>query len=156
MSDGKAPGDEAIAYEAQLHPVIFAPPVVIFVGGIAAIFFNPLAAIALLLFSIVAIVGAYWKLSTTRIIVTNQRVIYRTGVIGRRTIEMSKDKIESIDVSQSILGRLFDFGSLTVKGTGGGIEAIHNVAAPFALRNRVAGEGSEPAWMPGISEPAKT
>jgi hypothetical protein len=66
---------------------------------------------------------------------------------------MNKDKIESIDVSQSILGRVFDFGSVTVKGTGGGIEAIRNVAAPFALRHQVAGEVSAPAWMPGVSAP---
>jgi uncharacterized membrane protein YdbT with pleckstrin-like domain len=156
MSAPSTAAEEQVAYEAHLHPIILGPPVVLFVGGIVAIFVNPLAAIALLLFSIVAIVSAYWKLSTTRIVVTTRRVIYRTGVIGRRTIEMNKDKIESIDVSQSVLGRLFDFGSVTVKGTGGGIEAIQNVAAPFALRHRVAAEGSEPAWMPGISEPVKT
>ena len=156
MSETKAPSEEDISYEAQLHPIILAPPLAIFAGGIGSIFFNPIAAIALLLFSIVAIVGSYWKLSTTRIIVTPRRVIYRTGVIARRTIEMNKDKIESIDVAQSILGRLFDFGSVTVKGTGGGIEAIHHVAAPFALRDRVAALGGEtPSILPGISEPAK-
>ena len=152
MSDAKAPAEEGVTYEAQLHWVIFAPPLVIFLAGIVAIVFNPLAAIGLLLVSIVAVVGAYWKLATTRIMVTPRRVIYRTGYVARRTVEMNKDKIESIDVNQSVLGRLFDFGSVTVKGTGGGIEAINNVAAPFKLRHRVAAEGAEPAWLPGISE----
>lgn len=152
MSDAKVPSEEGVTYAAQLHWVIFGPPIVIFVGGIVAIVFNPLAAIGLLLVSIVAVVGAYWKLATTRIMVTPRRVIYRTGYIARRTVEMNKDKIESIDVNQSVLGRLFDFGSVAVKGTGGGIEAINNVAAPFELRHRVAAEGAEPAWLPGISE----
>ena len=100
-------------------------------------------------------VAAYWKLLTTRILITPKRVIYRTGYIGRRTIEMYKDKIESIDVSQSILGRLLDFGSITVKGTGGGIEEIANVVAPFALREHVAALGAVPSPLPGISDTAR-
>ena len=132
-----------------------AAPLAVFVGGLVAIPFNVMGAIGLLLASIVAVLAAYWKLATTRIIVTPKRVIYRTGVIGRRTVEMNKDKIESIDVSQPILGRFFDFGSVTVKGTGGGIEAIPNVASPFALRDRVAAMGASRRWLPGISDSAK-
>jgi uncharacterized membrane protein YdbT with pleckstrin-like domain len=143
MSETKTPVAEGITYEARLHWVIFGAPLVLFVGGLAIIPFNAMGAIGLLLASIVAIFAAYWRLTTTRIIVTPKRVIYRTGVIGRRTVEMNKDKIESIDVSQPILGRFFDFGSVTVKGTGGGIEAIHNVVAPFELRKRVAAHDSD-------------
>ena len=128
----------------------------LFAAGLAAIAFHTLVAIVLLLASVAAILHAYVKLVTTRIVVTNRRVVYRTGLIARRTLEMNKEKIESIDVSQSIPGRLLDFGSVTVKGTGGGIEAIHNVAAPFALRNNVAADGDEAAWLPGISEAAGT
>jgi uncharacterized membrane protein YdbT with pleckstrin-like domain len=152
MSETKTPVEEKVTYEARLHWVIFGAPLALFVAGLAIIPFNPLGAIGLLLASVAAILAAYWKLATTRIIVTPKRVIYRTGVIGRRTVEMNKDKIESIDVSQPILGRLFDFGSVTVKGSGGGIEAIANVASPFALRDRVAAQGTETTWLPGISE----
>jgi uncharacterized membrane protein YdbT with pleckstrin-like domain len=142
MSETKA---EDVTYEARLHWVIFGAPLVLFIGGLGLIAFNPFGAIGLLLASIVAILAAYWKLATTRIIVTPKRVIYRTGVIGRRTLEMNKDKIESIDVSQPMLGRFFDFGSVTLKGTGGGIEAIHNVVAPFELRKRVASHHGDAA-----------
>jgi uncharacterized membrane protein YdbT with pleckstrin-like domain len=152
MSETKAPSEESITYEARLHWVILGAPLVLFIGGLVIVPWNPLAAIGLLLASIVAVFAAYWKLATTRIIVTPKRVIYRTGVIGRRTVEMNKEKIESIDVSQPILGRFFDFGSVTVKGTGGGIEAIPNVASPFVLRDRVAAHGGETTWLPGISD----
>ena len=156
MSETKTPTEEDITYEARLHWVIFGAPLAIFVGGLVAIPFNVMGAIGLLLASIVAVFAAYWRLATTRIIVTPKRVIYRTGVIGRRTVEMNKDKIESIDVSQPVLGRFFDFGSVTVKGTGGGIEAIPNVASPFALRDRVAAHDGEPhSWLPGISDSAR-
>jgi uncharacterized membrane protein YdbT with pleckstrin-like domain len=150
MSEPTPKPDDPVTYEARLHWILFAPPLAFFVGGLVAIIFNPLAAIAFLCLSIVGMVTAYWKLLTTRIMITHRRVIYRTGYIARRTVEMNKDKIESIDVNQSILGRLLDFGSITVKGTGGGIEAIPNVSAPFSLREHVAAMGAVPSWLPGI------
>jgi uncharacterized membrane protein YdbT with pleckstrin-like domain len=150
MSDATTTPADAVTYEARLHWILFAPPLAFFAGGLGFAFFNPIAAIAFLCLSIVGVVGAYWKLLTTRIVITHRRVIYRTGYIARRTVEMNKDKIESIDVNQSILGRLLDFGSITVKGTGGGIEAIPNVSAPFSLREHVAAMGAEPSWLPGI------
>ncbi len=153
MADVETRADESVTYEAQLHWILFVPPVVLFAAGLVAIAFQTVIAIALLLASIAAILHAYVRLITTRIIVTDRRIVYRTGLVARRTLEMNKEKIESIDVSQSIPGRLLDFGSVTVKGTGGGIEAIHQVAAPFMLRNQVAARGSEVSWLPGISEP---
>jgi uncharacterized membrane protein YdbT with pleckstrin-like domain len=155
MSEATSVPGDAVTYEARLHWILFSPPLAFFAGGLAAVFFNPFAAIAFLCISVIGIVGAYWKLATTRIVITQKRVIYRTGYVARRTVEMNKDKIESIDVNQSILGRLLDFGSICVKGTGGGIEAIPNVSAPFSLREHVAAMGGERSWLPGISEPAK-
>jgi uncharacterized membrane protein YdbT with pleckstrin-like domain len=154
MSEASTAPADGVTYEARLHWILFAPPLAFFVGGLVFIIFNPLAAIAFLCLSIVGMVAAYWKLLTTRIVITHRRVIYRTGYIARRTVEMNKDKIESIDINQSILGRLLDFGSIKVKGTGGGIEAIPNVSSPFALREHVAAIGGEPSPLPGISEPA--
>ena len=154
MSEASTVPTDGVTYEARLHWILFAPPLAFFVGGLAFIIFNPIAAITFLCLSIIGMLAAYWKLLTTRILITHKRVIYRTGYIARRTVEMNKDKIESIDVNQSILGRLLDFGSITVKGTGGGIEAIPNVTAPFALREHVAALGAEPSPLPGISEPA--
>jgi uncharacterized membrane protein YdbT with pleckstrin-like domain len=156
MSPEQSQAKDAVTYEARLHWILFAPPLAFFAGGIGLAFFNPLVAIAFLCLSVIGIIGTYWKLLTTRILITPKRVIYRTGYIARRTIEMHKDKIESIDVRQSVLGRLLDFGSITVKGTGGGIEAIPNVVAPFALREHVAALGAAPSPMPGIADAARS
>jgi uncharacterized membrane protein YdbT with pleckstrin-like domain len=150
----EASTEEAPVYQARLHWIIFAPPIALFAAGAVAAVFQPVTAIVLLLASIAAIVGAYFKYATTLIVITDRRVLYQTGFIARNTTEMRKEKIESIDVSQSVLGRLLDFGAVTVKGTGGGIEAIHNVAAPYELRRHVAAEGDEQPFMPGIVEEA--
>ena len=129
---------ETVTYQARLHWILFAPPLALFVGGLAMIGWQPRSAIGLLLASAVAMVATYVKFASTEIVITDARVIYRTGLIGRKSIEMRKDRIESIDVSQSVLGRILDFGAVTVKGTGGGIEALQNVAAPFEVRGHVA------------------
>jgi uncharacterized membrane protein YdbT with pleckstrin-like domain len=58
-------------------------------------------------------------------------------LIQRHTIEINIDKIESADVDQSILGRIFGFGSITIRGTGEGVEPLRNIAQPLQLRNAV-------------------
>ena len=73
----------------------------------------------------------------TEIAVTDRRIILKRGLIQRHTIEINMDKVESVDVDQSILGRIFDYGTVTVHGTGTGIEPLRNVSAPIALRNAV-------------------
>jgi uncharacterized membrane protein YdbT with pleckstrin-like domain len=55
----------------------------------------------------------------------------------RHTIEISMDKVESVDVDQSVLGRTFGYGDVTVRGTGEGIEPLRMVASPIELRNAV-------------------
>jgi len=71
----------------------------------------------------------------TEIAVTTKRVIYKHGFIRRITSEMNMDKVESVIVTQSILGRVLDYGSLHVMGTGEGMELLHKITAPLALRN---------------------
>ena len=50
---------------------------------------------------------------------------------------MNMDKVESVQVGQSILGRMFDFGTVKILGTGEGFEALRTVARPIALRNSI-------------------
>ena len=88
----------------------------------------------------VAIAALYWTVKawfhrwTTETDVTNLRVVHKTGFIKRRTFEMSLDKVESVDVNQSILGRLLNYGSVTVRGVGEGAETIDTIASPLDFR----------------------
>jgi hypothetical protein len=50
---------------------------------------------------------------------------------------MNMDKVESMDVDQSILGRMLNYGDITIRGTGVGIEPLHNIASPLEFRNQV-------------------
>jgi uncharacterized membrane protein YdbT with pleckstrin-like domain len=60
-----------------------------------------------------------------------------SGFISRHTVEMNMDKIESVDVDQSLLGRMLNYGTIHVLGTGEGIESLRRIAAPLALRSAI-------------------
>ena len=87
--------------------------------------------------AVVLAIPAWLRRLATEVAVTDRRVIYKTGLIQRHTIEINIDKIESADVDQSIVGRLFGFGSITIRGTGEGVEPLRNIAQPLQLRNAV-------------------
>ncbi|MEO7726756.1 MAG: PH domain-containing protein [Burkholderiales bacterium] len=74
------------------------------------------------------------KYSSTELAVTNKRIIVKSGLIQRNTTEMFLEKVESIQVDQGIMGRMLDFGSITVSGTGGDKSPVNNVAHPIEFR----------------------
>jgi uncharacterized membrane protein YdbT with pleckstrin-like domain len=88
----------------------------------------------------VALFAAWFRRWTTEIAVTDRRIIYKRGFVRRRTIEMHLDKVESVDVDQTILGRIFDYGDITIRGVGVGIEPLTKVDSPLAFRNHVTAE----------------
>lgn len=69
--------------------------------------------------------------------VTDRRIIAKTGLIRHRTLELLLTIIESIGVSQPLMGRILNYGTVTVVGTGGTRESFHNVKGPMEIRKRV-------------------
>ncbi len=82
-------------------------------------------------------VTAWFHRWTTETDVTNFRVVHKTGFIKRQTFEMSVDKVESVDVNQSILGRILDYGDVTVLGVGEGGKTLDMISSPLAFRNAI-------------------
>ena len=68
---------------------------------------------------------------------TDRRVIQKSGFISRKTAEMNIHQVERVEVNQSILGRIFDYGSIQIHGSGQGLEGLENVAEPLALRTSI-------------------
>jgi uncharacterized membrane protein YdbT with pleckstrin-like domain len=68
--------------------------------------------------------------------ITNRRVIMKTGLISRKTLEMNLSKIESVNVDQSILGRMLGYGSIKIIGTGGTTEEFRNIREPLTFRKK--------------------
>ena len=80
---------------------------------------------------------------TSEFAITNKRVIIKTGLISRKTIEMNLHKIESVTVNQSILGRILGYGDLQIIGTGGTREKFKNIKNPITFRKKFQELSSE-------------
>src|ERR1700684_1391670 len=93
------------------------------------------AAVVAAVVALVLTAKAWFHRWTTETDVTNLRVVHKTGFIKRRTFEMSLDKVESVDVNQSILGRILNYGNVTILGVGEGKETISTIASPLEFRN---------------------
>lgn len=78
--------------------------------------------------------AAFIRYKTTELAITNKRVIAKFGFISRHTIEMNINKVESIQVTQSIFGRLLDFGTLIIAGTGSQQAPIPGISDPMGFR----------------------
>jgi hypothetical protein len=147
------PGEQ-IRHTASIHWIVYWPGVVMLI--VAAVLwwygiYRPAWATPLMatlfdyLALIVALIGLvllfrewfiWW---TTEIAVTDRRVVYKQGFIWRHTNEMLMEKVESVKVYQPILGRILDYGDVTVLGTGEGFETLRTISAPLDLRNHITG-----------------
>jgi len=85
----------------------------------------------------VAALGPCINKKTAEFAVTNKRVLMKCGFINRRSVEIMLNKVESIAVNQGILGRVLDFGTIIVGGTGGTKDPFHNIAAPLEFRQKI-------------------
>ena len=75
--------------------------------------------------------------NATEMAVTNKRVIVKTGIIDRRTIELLLQRIESIAVEEPGMGRILGYGTVIVRGTGGTPEVFPQIARPLEFREQV-------------------
>lgn len=72
--------------------------------------------------------------------ITDKRVIMKSGLISRYAFENSLDRIEGVEISQSIMGRIFDYGSIRIRGVSGTNELFSAVRYPFRFRYKVLEE----------------
>ena len=105
---------ESIEYETTYHWIIF-----ISLRALFTLFIAPLI--------------DRW---TNEFAITNKRVIIKIGFFRRRTIELNLTKIESVNVLQSVLGRILGFGSIVIVGTGGTKEIFPNIRGPLKFRKK--------------------
>ena len=148
IDDILQPG-EKVLYSTNAHWVFYLPAIGAWIVAIGLFILSRLAIadalvlVALAAAAVMALVALYWTVRawfhrwTTETDVTNMRVVHKTGFIKRRTFEMALDKVESVDVNQSIMGRLLNYGDVTIMGVGEGRETITTIASPLSFRNSI-------------------
>ena len=149
IDDILQPG-EKVLYSTNAHWIFFLPAIGLW--GVAGVFLalsgmvpagSPLMLVCWAMAAIMALIALYKTVTawfhrwTTETDVTNLRVVHKTGFITRKTFEMSLDKIESVDVDQSIAGRIFDYGDVTILGVDNSEEKLQTVTSPLAFRNAI-------------------
>jgi len=92
---------------------------------------------ALLVCGIVAILAGAVRRNATEMAVTTRRVVVKQGLLSRKTIEMLLNKIETVEISEPMAGRMLGYGSITIVGTGGTSEPFHRIAHPLRFRSEV-------------------
>lgn len=102
----------------------------------------------------VAVVGLFFllaawiKVRSTELAITNKRVIAKFGFIKRDTVEINLGQVEALRVEQSFWGRMLNFGTILVSGTGGALEPIPNIADPLVFRRKFMEATDRPITMP--------
>lgn len=91
-----------------------------------------------------SVVSGAIKRSATEMALTNKRVIVKTGITTRRTIEMVLSRIESIVIEEPTLGRMLGYGTVIIRGTGGTPEVFEKIAHPLEFREHVQSQIAAP------------
>lgn len=112
---------EKVTYEAKLHWVIF-----ISWHSIFTLFLHPVL-----------------ERLSSEFAVTNKRVIWKQGIIRRMTGEMTLGKIENVQVEQGVVGRILNYGTVALVGTGGTRESFDLISAPLRFRKAILQEQDE-------------
>lgn len=144
-------GDEQVVYRTKPHWIIFTPSVGWLVLAFLIMIVGPryqvansylynsytlsdiLAFITLGIAFISALV-AFVTYQTSEFGITNRRILMKVGFISRTTLEMLLQRVESIQVYQSIPGRIFNYGSIVISGTGGSKDPFPNIPDPLIFR----------------------
>jgi uncharacterized membrane protein YdbT with pleckstrin-like domain len=140
---------EKVLYSTNAHWMFYLPAILAWIVALALLGLSRatttegIILLSLSASAVVALAGVYWTVRawfhrlTTETDVTDRRVVHKTGFIKRRTFEIALDKIESVDVDQTILGRLLNYGDVTIMGVGEGRQTISTIASPLAFRSAI-------------------
>lgn len=127
-------------YQARLHWVLFLWPMLFLLFSVwLGVNFPSFHEVSL----VFALVGLIWSALVwltyqfSSLTIKKKQVVLRTGILVRQTVDVPLSKIESIDIKQSIIGSLFQYGSLVITGTGGTRQSMSYVAKPLTCRRYI-------------------
>lgn len=157
--------EERVIYAAELHWIVYVRGATLVIAGALLGYFGPyvineatrhlfghaissgwqidgmridifkIASVLIILLGAIELIRGLIKQVSTELVITNRRVIAKHGFISCYTFELLLTKVEGANVDQTIMGRMLGFGTLLVKGTGGGISPIDHIAQPFKFHS---------------------
>ncbi len=97
---------------------------------------------------VVFLIAAWIKVRSTELAITNKRVIAKFGFVKRDTIEINLNQVEALRVEQTFLGRMLNYGTIIVSGTGGALDPFPDIADPLVFRRKFMEATDRPITMP--------
>ncbi len=85
---------------------------------------------------LILLVRVWLVYRTTELSITDKRIIAKRGIVHHTSMELRLDKIESIQVDQPLLGRLLNYGAVTLAGTGGDKTPIESIRDPVEFQKQ--------------------
>src|SRR5262245_20187827 len=128
---------ERVVHKARLHWLIFWKAPLVLLASVPVFQLEPRVGAFVFALGLLMFVPPLVASMTSEFGVTNRRVIIKTGFLHRRTLELLLRQVEAISVDQSVAGRMFNYGTIMLSGTGGVKEEFHNIAAPLEFRRQV-------------------
>ena len=132
---------ETILHRGNLHWAMFLTGFILLLLGLLLffssdlIFFQGLGVI-LLIISTLRLLNELIAKLTSEFVITSRRVIVKYGLIRRVTSELNHNNVESLNVHQGILGRMLDYGTIVVNGTGGHRTPVPSISSPLQFRTK--------------------
>jgi uncharacterized membrane protein YdbT with pleckstrin-like domain len=97
---------------------------------------------------LVFLIWAWIRVRSTELAITNRRIIAKFGFVKRHTVEINLEKVESLRVEQGVWGRILNFGTIFISGSGSSVAPIPNIADPLVFRRKFMEATNRPLNMP--------
>lgn len=140
---------EQVIYKTRLHKMVFLPALFLSVLGIIMCIMGfsvgcqsrleilAITGIIIALVSLPFSIGSLTNYFSSEFAITNKRILIKIGFLEKKSLELLLTKIESIVVDQGIGGRIFNYGTIVITGTGGTREPFRMIIEPFKFRQIV-------------------
>lgn len=137
--------NEEIIGTYSIHKMILLPSLFVlicsvmlfFIGMFSMFYLICLVSFLLFLNSFIILIRKLFLLNTTKVYITNQRVLYTSGWYNKKIFSILLSKIESESVIQSKIGKKFNYGTVMLSGTGGSPVIINDIISPYELRKNI-------------------
>lgn len=133
--------NERIIYKGTLHWWIYMKNIllialgIIIISGAKSNAGNGIGGV-IVFFALIGLTGAYMRSKSSEFVVTNRRIMLKTGVLKRKLVELQLNRAEGLMVDQGIIGRIFNYGSIIV--TSGGVREVFSpIAQPYEFKKQV-------------------
>ncbi|MDR1694964.1 MAG: PH domain-containing protein [Lactobacillaceae bacterium] len=131
--------DEYILVYIRMHIVVWLETWLWGFATLASLYATTLPYPTIIPFIVLLIITIYkyFVVAVIEMALTNKRVIRKTGVIWVKSEELLLSRVESIEIKQTVIGRILNYGTITFSGTGTSKVKLRMVRSPRQVKREI-------------------